>query len=75
MNRIDFNYSNSFVKEYEIQHMKPLVHTCHELLHNRSGAGGEFTGWIDLPKNYDVEEFERIKDSANNIRKVQIYLL
>ena len=69
MNKITFNYSNSFVEEYEIKHMEPLVHICHELLHKKIGIGKEFTGWIDLPKNYDKKEFQKIKNIANKIRE------
>ena len=69
MDKITFDYSNSFVKEHEIEYMKSLVHTSHELLHKKIGAGREFTGWIDLPKSYDREEFQNIKDSANKIKE------
>ena len=69
MDKITFDYSNSFVKEHEIEYMKSLVHTSHELLHKKIGAGKEFTGWIDLPKSYDREEFQNIKDSANKIKE------
>ena len=69
MNKIAFNYSNSFVKKHEIKHMESLVHTSHELLHKKIGAGREFTGWINLPKNYNKEEYQKIKNSASRIRE------
>ena len=34
---------------------------AHEQLHNRTGAGSDYLGWIDLPTNYDKEEFARIQ--------------
>ena len=69
MNRITLNYSNSFIKGHEIKHMEPLVHMSHELLHNKIGVGKEFIGWMDLPKDYDKGEFQKIKDLAGRIRK------
>ncbi|QQY79505.1 glucose-6-phosphate isomerase [Keratinibaculum paraultunense] len=69
MNNITFDYSNSFVKEHEIDYIEPFIVTSHNLLHEYKGQGKEFTGWIDLPKDYDKEEFERIKESAEKIRK------
>ena len=68
MDKITFDYSNGFIGEYEIENMKPLIHISHELLHNNKGVGSDFTGWIDLPKNYNKEEFKKIKESAKKIR-------
>lgn len=69
MENITFDYSNSFIKENETEHMKYLLYTSHELLHSNKGAGSDFTGWLDLPENYNNEEFQRIKESAIKIRK------
>lgn len=69
MENISFDYSNSFIKEYEIQQMKPYVSLAHELLHTNKGEGNEFTGWINLPKNYDKDEFRRIKESSKKIKE------
>lgn len=69
MKKIGFDYSNSFIKEDEIHQMKPLVSLSHELLHNNKGVGHEFAGWMNLPKNYEKDEFNRIKKSAKKIRQ------
>ena len=69
MDKISFDYSNSFIKYHEIEHMKPLIYACHELLHSNEGAGSDFTGWINLPSNYDKEEFQKIKESSKRIRE------
>ena len=45
-----------------------MVKTAHEKLHNGTGAGSDFLGWVDLPVNYDKEEFARIKNSAAKIK-------
>ncbi|MBZ2174601.1 glucose-6-phosphate isomerase [Schnuerera sp. xch1] len=68
MGNITFDYSKSLIKNYEIEQMKPLVHTAHEMLHKNIGAGNEFTGWIDLPKDIDKNEIAQIKDVADYIR-------
>lgn len=69
MGNITFNYSNSFIKCHQVENMKPLIEVAHGLLHRGEGPGGDFTGWIDLPRNYDKQELERIKESANNIQR------
>ncbi len=68
MDKITFDYSNSFIKEHEIEDMKSLVHISHELLHSNKGAGSDFTGWVNLPKDYNKEQFMEIKKSAERIR-------
>ncbi|MDK2918143.1 MAG: glucose-6-phosphate isomerase [Candidatus Petromonas sp.] len=68
MKNISFDYSNSFVKDHEIEYMKKPVAEAHKMLHEKTGAGNDFLGWIDLPINYDKEEFERIKKAAEKIR-------
>ena len=68
---VKFNgkYLASFVKEQEFECMLPQVKAAHDLLENRNGAGNDFLGWLDLPVNYDKEEFERIKKAAEKIKK------
>lgn len=70
MQKIGFDYSNalSFVKETEISYLSPFIKAAHEMLHNKSGAGSDYLGWIDLPKAYDKAEFSRIKAAAEKIR-------
>jgi len=70
MQKIEFDYTNalSFVKESEISYFTPFIKTAHEMLHNKSGAGNDYLGWIDLPKAYDRAEFARIKAAAEKIK-------
>lgn len=65
-----FDYSNAlaFVGQHEIDYLAPQVKVAHEQLHNRTGAGSDYLGWIDLPTAYDKEEFARIKKAAERIR-------
>lgn len=58
-----------FVREHELGYMAPLVKACHQQLHQKTGAGNDFLGWVDLPLNYDKEEFERIKKAAQKVQK------
>ena len=47
--------------------LAPRLKIAHDKLQNASGAGGEFTGWVHLPRDYDKEEFARIKAAAAKI--------
>ena len=70
MKKITFDYSKAacFVAEHEVENMKKLALDAKELLVSREGAGNDFLGWIDLPVNYDKEEFARIKKAAEKIQ-------
>lgn len=69
MGNITFDYSNSFIKDHEIENIKPFIEVSHEFLHQGKGPGRDFVGWMDLPENYDEQELQRIKESAKRIRK------
>ena len=59
----------SFVRSHELDGMAPLVKAAHEMLHNKTGLGNDFLGWVELPTNYDKEEFARIQKAAEKIKK------
>ncbi|WP_059103681.1 glucose-6-phosphate isomerase [Shouchella shacheensis] len=71
MGKIQFNYSKalSFFGEHELENLQDAVTAAHQALHEGTGAGSEFLGWIDLPVNYDKDEFARIQQAADKIRK------
>ena len=50
-----------FVADHELEYMQTQVTAVDKALREGTGAGNDFTGWIDLPENYDKEEFARIK--------------
>ncbi len=77
MNKVAFDYSkaSSFVKEHEVESMKKLALDAKELLVSKTGAGNDFLGWIDLPVDYDKEEFDRIKKAAEKIKNDSKVLL
>ncbi len=70
MQKLKFDYSNAlrFMKKDEITNMAGFTELAHRMLHQKTGAGSDFLGWVDLPVNYDREELERIKAAAGKIR-------
>ncbi len=77
MNKVTFDYSKaaSFIQDQEVESMKKLALDAKELLVSKTGAGNDFLGWIDLPENYDREEFDRIKKAAAKIQSDSEVLL
>lgn len=75
--KVTFDYSKAtaFIKDHEVANMKKLVLDAKEELVSRTGAGNDFLGWIDLPVDYDKEEFDRIKKAAEKIRNDSDVLL
>lgn len=67
--KLNTKYLKSFVGENEIQGMAAQVSAAHNLIETRSGLGNDFLGWVNLPTDYDKEEFERIKAAAKRIQK------
>ncbi|RLL46572.1 glucose-6-phosphate isomerase [Oceanobacillus piezotolerans] len=67
---ISFDYKNalSFLNQSEIDNLTEQVNVAHDMLHNQKGPGSDFHGWVDLPSDYDKEEFARIKKAAEKIR-------
>ena len=61
-------YTRDFIHEHELGSIAPQVAAAHELLSSGTGAGNDFIGWLDLPENYDREEFSRIKKAAQKIK-------
>ena len=67
--RLETKYANGFISESEILALQPQVTVAHNLLHTGTGQGCDFLGWLDLPVNYDKEEFARIKAAAAKIKE------
>ena len=70
MSKVTFDYSRtaSVISEEEVRYMGKLAEDAKEVLVAKSGAGNDFLGWIDLPVDYDKEEFARIKKAAEKIQ-------
>lgn len=69
-NNISLDYSKAlgFINEHEIEYLKSQILDAHQKIHNKTGAGNEFLGWVDLPNTYDKTEFERIISAAERIK-------
>ena len=65
---LDYKKASGFFSEEELDNIKSQVLCAHKELHEKTGAGNDFLGWIDLPENYDKEEFAKIKKAAEKIR-------
>lgn len=70
MSKVTFDYSkaSAFISNEEVSYMEKLVADAKEQLVSKTGAGNDFLGWIDLPVDYDKEEFARIKKAAEKIQ-------
>ncbi len=70
MKKVTFDYTKAapFISEEEVSYMSRIVENAKDMLVSRAGAGNDFLGWIDLPVDYDKEEFERIKEAARKIQ-------
>ena len=77
MTHIGFDYSKAlgFFAEHELTYLQDAVKVAHHSLHEQTGAGSDFLGWIDLPVNYDKEEFSRIQKAAEKIKSDSDVLL
>lgn len=68
MKKLEFDYSNSMVKDHEIYNFREYVKSAHNMLHEKTGVGNDFLGWVDYPKNFDGDEIERIINAAGRIK-------
>ncbi|MFJ5623252.1 glucose-6-phosphate isomerase [Peribacillus loiseleuriae] len=73
--RFDYSKALSFFGEHEITYLQDAVKAAHNSLHEKTGAGNDFLGWIDLPVDYDKEEFARIQKAASKIKSDSDVLL
>ncbi len=67
--KLNEKYIRPFVDEKELANIQSEISAAHKVLLDGSGEGNDFLGWVDLPKNYDKEEFARIKVAAEKIKK------
>lgn len=66
--KLDLTKAQPYLSEHEVEYFEGMVKDAHEKLHNKTGAGSDFLGWVDLPVNYDKDEFARIKKAAEKIQ-------
>lgn len=73
--KLNTKFLEGFVSEEEIKNIEPAVIEAARVLHSGTGAGNDFIGWLDLPVNYDKEEFARIKIAAEKIKKCDVLIV
>jgi glucose-6-phosphate isomerase len=66
--KLNDKYVKNFITDDEIKAMAGAVEDAHQKIQDKSGEGADFLGWVDLPVDYDKEEFERIKKAAQKIK-------
>jgi glucose-6-phosphate isomerase len=72
---VDIARALPFVEQHKLVEMEPQIQKVHKLLQNKTGKGNDYLGWVDLPENYDKEEFSRIQQAAKRIQKQAEVLL
>ena len=68
MSKITIDYSKTGVQSHEVEYFKEQIAVAHKMLHEKTGAGSDFLGWVDLPVDYDKDEFARIQKAADKIK-------
>jgi len=66
---LDLSYIASFISKGEMEDMAPSLKSAQRMLYDGTGKGADFLGWLDLPQNYDKEEYARVKAAAEKIKK------
>ena len=71
MSTLSFDYSNTakFIKTHELEYLQPFVTVADKRLREGTGQGADFTDWVNLPEDYDKEEYARIKACAKRIQE------
>ena len=66
--QLDYSKTLEFFEKHELEQQQEIVKPIHRTIHEGTGAGHDFLGWLDLPENYDKEEFSRIVEAAKRIK-------
>ena len=69
--KLEFSYdfAKNFINDHEFSEFLPQVETAVKYLEEKKGAGKDFLGWVNLPAEYDKDEFARIKKAAEKIKQ------
>ncbi|WP_018921811.1 glucose-6-phosphate isomerase [Salsuginibacillus kocurii] len=73
--QLDESYALNWVSAQELEQLQPAISLAHEQLHNQTGAGSDFLGWLDLPEAIQGEEYPRIHKAAERIKQQSDVLL
>ena len=66
--KFNMSYANDFLHENDLKGLETQVTAAHKAVNDKSGLGNDFLGWVNLPFDYDKEEFTRIKLAAEKIK-------
>lgn len=66
---LDYSKALEFMRKEEIKYIENQILNAHDMLHNKTAQGNDFLGWVDLPMEYDKDEFLRIEKAADRIKK------
>ena len=72
--KLNLNYVGKYADKEKFDSMRSEVSAAHKMLTEGTGLGSDFLGWLDLPVNFDKDEFRRIKESAEKIKKDSVVL-
>ncbi len=61
---LDLTKTKPYVEDHEIQYLETMIKEMDNILNKKTGPGNKFLGWMDLPVNYNKEEFEKNKKSS-----------
>lgn len=77
MEKLKFNYQNAlnFITETEVNLMESQITLAAKMLEEKTGAGNDFLGWVNYPSNYNKDEFKKIQEVAEKIKKSSDILL
>ncbi len=67
--KLDLSKTKPFIGEHEVNMLQGQVKLAHEMLHQKTGPGNDFLGWVELPVGYDKQEFQAVIKAAEQIRK------
>ena len=67
--RVNTDFLAGFIRDDEIDNLRPCLTAAHKMLLSGKGAGNDYLGWVTLPDDYDREEFARIKAAAERIKR------
>ncbi len=66
--KFEASFAAQFLRENDLKGLEAQVKAAHEMIENKNGLGNDFLGWVNLPTDYDKEEFDRIKKAAQKIK-------
>ena len=73
--KVDYSKAAAFFNEADLPKIEQEIQQAHKDLHNNTGKGNDFLGWLELPNNYDKEEFNEVLNSAKKIQQNSEVLL